>query len=356
MRILAVDDEYYALEALITIIRRILGEQSDVVIQKCTSARKAIEMIDANIPDVVFTDIRMEGIDGLDLCDYIHGHYPDILLVIISGHEDFSYAQRAIKANVAAYLTKPMKESDIREILENLSSVKQNRNSGNHFIQPAAQTVRAEQIDPLTSRLISYYMEEGKAASLVNLIEKIFADHISDGSPDSMAGLITALGRVIFTHPSVPDKKRAGEFLHQTEKNLHDAEKTGVFIDIMQEMTSDILKLFNVDSTENITAADKIKNYIDEHYFEDLNMHDLANNVFFISPNYLSNLLLEKTGLRFSKYLLKVRMENAKELLKLDNLTISEVASLCGYNSESHFISSFRRYYGTTPKRHRDTS
>lgn len=94
------------------------------------NGKEALEMVHADIPDIVFIDIKMPIMDGLDLCDILNREYPEIQKVIISGYDDFSFAQRAIETNVKEYLLKPIDNQKIKGILEKLYSSKkaQNRN------------------------------------------------------------------------------------------------------------------------------------------------------------------------------------------------------------------------------------
>ncbi len=89
--------------------------------------------------------------------------------------------------------------------------------------------------------------------------------------------------------------------------------------------------------------------YIEEHYMEDPNLSDITQRDLFMHPNRLSKLLKDMTGSSFSKYLPDVRTKNAVSLIKHRDLSISTIAQLVGYNSESHFVQVFRRYYGQTP-------
>ena len=86
----------------------------------------ALQYVLRNPVDVVLTDIRMDGMSGLELCDRIHKHDKRIQLVILSAHQDFAYAKEALKYQVVAFLTKPTEIQEIkqtfREIYRNLLS------------------------------------------------------------------------------------------------------------------------------------------------------------------------------------------------------------------------------------------
>ena len=75
------------------------------------------ELIKREQPDVVITDIRMPGCDGIEMIESIKTEYPDMDIIIISGHKNFEYAHKAIKFGIRYFLLKPIMESELEEIL-----------------------------------------------------------------------------------------------------------------------------------------------------------------------------------------------------------------------------------------------
>ena len=73
--------------------------------------------IEKTCPDLVITDIRMPQFDGLKLAEFLEKNYPHIKVVILSGYDDFSYAQSAIKFRVKDYLLKPVTIEALSESL-----------------------------------------------------------------------------------------------------------------------------------------------------------------------------------------------------------------------------------------------
>lgn len=91
------------------------------IIGTATSGRQGMEMILERHPDIVVTDIRMPGIDGLEMIRQLKGMGLDISFVLISGHKHFEYAHTAIKYGVENYLLKPINK---QELQDNLVSVR----------------------------------------------------------------------------------------------------------------------------------------------------------------------------------------------------------------------------------------
>lgn len=89
-----------------------------ILIGDTSDGRSAIESIERNCPDLVITDIKMPGCDGLELTEYLYHNYPGVKVIILSGYDDFSYAQTAIKYAVKDYIIKPVTPEILSESLQ----------------------------------------------------------------------------------------------------------------------------------------------------------------------------------------------------------------------------------------------
>lgn len=83
---------------------------------------EAMDKIRALQPDIVITDIRMPGCDGLELIKETKTHYPKMEFIIISGYQHFDYAHNAIKYGVKDYLLKPLSEEEINQTLAGITA------------------------------------------------------------------------------------------------------------------------------------------------------------------------------------------------------------------------------------------
>ena len=83
----------------------------------------ALPQIETTQPDILITDIKMPFMDGLQLCKIIREHMPWIKIIIISGHNDFLYAQTAIKLGVTEYLLKPVSGQDLQSVLRKVVAI-----------------------------------------------------------------------------------------------------------------------------------------------------------------------------------------------------------------------------------------
>ena len=82
----------------------------------------ALPLLHAAQPDVLITDIKMPFMDGLELCKIVREQMPRVKIVILSGHDEFEYAQEAIKLGVTAYLLKPVTPQDLHNVLRKIAA------------------------------------------------------------------------------------------------------------------------------------------------------------------------------------------------------------------------------------------
>lgn len=115
-KVLIVDDEPYIRKGLVNIINwknygcEICGEASDGV--------EGLEKIASLTPDIVFVDINMPEINGLDMIRQSKELMPKSKFIILTGYRDFSYIQEAIKVGAYDYILKPSKIEEISDILK----------------------------------------------------------------------------------------------------------------------------------------------------------------------------------------------------------------------------------------------
>jgi two-component system, response regulator YesN len=105
------------------IVEKIQGCDSDfVVVGAVSNGAQALEVIQSRKVDVLFTDIRMPVMDGLELASQVRSRFPGVQVVIISGYADFDYAQQAIHLGVEEYMLKPIKMDLLASVLREIKT------------------------------------------------------------------------------------------------------------------------------------------------------------------------------------------------------------------------------------------
>lgn len=119
LKVLIVDDE----RKIIQLIEHLVdwGELSMEVVGKAENGIEALDLAKRFLPDIIITDIRMPGLDGLELISAVKEVLPNTEIIIISGYRHFEYAQTALKFGVSDYLLKPIKRDELNKTLEKIA-------------------------------------------------------------------------------------------------------------------------------------------------------------------------------------------------------------------------------------------
>lgn len=487
MTFIIADDVYYARKAVEKMVLEWDGNSR--ILASCSDGSEAAAQIERCVPDVLITDIRMPGADGLSLAALAQKRWPDMRIILVTGYAVFDYARQALSSGVCHYLLKPLKKEELFAALDDLS---------------LALTKNAEQTSHLAdirhsaeSFLLTQYLASGgtsgevprrnaalcadgfavadvsapgeKPQTLCAEVQRVFGEGVEchvdvlhpgstllllyapqKGRPDvfqtaARAGLqaMTELMRerdqrvslgvsapmygsaalplaydqarralcMRLAHPEQAvfafGQMRSGEplFTQEALRALQMQIQSGKWEEAralleqrwkraagpsqLERSYQELLgicyalgrgagdsqdagtvqrQLWSFESQEDLwqylrglvgavretpaesgNTADELRQFLEENYYCDLSLNELAATKYYMNPNYLGRLFKAKTGKGFSRYLLEVRMRHAQELLGAGGLSIGEVASLVGYTSPSHFIQSFKKVYGDTP-------
>ncbi|WP_342416196.1 response regulator [Paenibacillus sp. FSL R10-2782] len=118
LKVLIVDDEY--------LIRNLLRMRIDwerqgmVIVGEASNAHEALDLVEQQRPDVIFTDICMPTIDGIEFSGMVLEKYPDIKIVVVTGHDEFEYARQSIKIGIADFILKPIRPSELLVVTDKL--------------------------------------------------------------------------------------------------------------------------------------------------------------------------------------------------------------------------------------------
>jgi two-component system, response regulator YesN len=113
MKILVVDDEKPARETLLNE----LGKLGYSNILQSENGFEALNCIETEKPELILTDVRMPGIDGLELLRLVRKKAQDAIFVIVSGFDLFEYAKKALQLGAYDYLLKPVRQCDLQNVI-----------------------------------------------------------------------------------------------------------------------------------------------------------------------------------------------------------------------------------------------
>jgi two-component system response regulator YesN len=114
-KLILADDEQEARKGIIEKIA--WSELGFEVAGEAENGREAYDLAEITVPDIVITDIRMPFMDGLELAAALKNRFPTIRIIILTAYDEFEYAQRAIKIDIAEYVLKPVSSNELIEVL-----------------------------------------------------------------------------------------------------------------------------------------------------------------------------------------------------------------------------------------------
>ena len=188
------DDEVWIILGLKKLLEKL--DIDAYVIGTANNGLMAKEEIERFKPDVVFADIRMPGLSGLELLQEIPKVSPDSKVVIISGYAEFSYAQEAVQHHAFDYLLKPIKEEDLSRVMTSLLSEMDEGEASGEMDDGERPPAYDRMIDNVISEIREHYMEDISLTSLsakynisLGHLSKMIKESLSVNFSDYIASL-----------------------------------------------------------------------------------------------------------------------------------------------------------------------
>ena len=327
----------------------IAGEASD--------GEYGLELIRRLKPDIILTDIRMPGQNGIALLEKVRETDKRARVVIISGYDDFTYVRSAMHLGVTDYLLKPVKPEELNKQLE--KCVQELSESGHaSFDQPQGMDgfLHVSWIGEYLSQRSALLecLRSGKPEILERCFDRLISLPGTKNDREPQKGLLVAL---YYDLMGALQRHIAAEGFTVADV-LSKVESSFVF---SQDATYDAM-LHHVQQVYMAAAAgmeklirargrldmEGVVRYVRENASKGITLEETAAR-FFVTKEYLSKAFKVHTGYNFSEFAMRLRMEKAKELLCVLHVPVKETGELTGFADIAHFYKAFKRFYGMTP-------
>ena len=166
-KVIIADDEPWILYKLKTVFN--WEEYGFDLIGQTTSSKELLELLEEKKPDVIFTDINMPDMSGIDIIKYVKKQKLQTIFVVISGYADFKYAQEAINYGVFSYLVKPVTVENANTLLENLRDYLDEKNDV--FKEIKIDSAKNEAFKKLINYINEHYREKLYLNELAQLFD-----------------------------------------------------------------------------------------------------------------------------------------------------------------------------------------
>ncbi len=384
-KVLIADDEYIIRRGLASFVA--MDEECEVV-AACEDGKSALEAIAKTNPDIMFIDINMPFVNGLDLIQEANKINDEIITFIISGYDKFEYVQSAIRFGVKGYILKPVSEEKFFETLDlGKSMVKKNREYDD-FLAAVKKRIE-ENFELLVNRFILDLLEDNlsetdvketllslsltysKTNSITLLtytpreysstfLEVWKDEHIYFGIKNVLEQhgivLITLLENLNIV--ALCNEKLEEAQLQTIRQEIE--EKIPIHLHIATSFAEGFAfderyrELSLETSVKYSSLIEDVLHYINENFTKEEFSLQLVATDLFVSKQYLSRIFSYEVGMNFNQYVNQKKMTLATKLLKDKHNKIVDISRLLGYSTQSYFSNCFKKHFGLSPQEYRD--
>lgn len=391
---LIADDE----EIIRSGLSRLLARDPDFeVAALAEDGEQALELAAERLPDLLLVDINMPFLNGLEFIERLEGVLRGAVIIVITGYDDFSYAQQALRLGVFDYLLKPVMEDAFYDAVGRAKQQLQTNRRQVKYLDWARMQLEKNRSSLVAAFLDGWlegrYSEPEVAEQLgylgISIPEPygVTVAHLSVNEGKTMVGqewdenllyyAAENIARELFEPlgPVTSCKNASGDLVvlsaclpaarwSATARELRELLEEhlpaqAVLSQVPGDRLAGLPEAYD-DAMELLEQREKCpqsvleaRRYIEERYADPcLSLQGAADRLH-LSPQHLSRLFRHETGVTFVDYLSRVRIRRAVELLADGELKMYEIAERVGYSSQHYFSSAFKKVLGVSPMEYR---
>ncbi|MCD1259645.1 response regulator [Paenibacillus athensensis] len=358
--ILIIDDEPWSRQVV-----KSLGAWTELgltIAGEAEDGREGLELIAALAPQIVLTDMRMPGLDGIELLRELNERYPELKIIVMSGYDDFLYLKQAIRSRAVEYLLKPISPEELNAALALCVRELDARQAAADAAAGASPTgvvhlfADRDVLDAYVAFRQQLYeqalaLNAEAAASVLRqlgaLLQRHYGERPEDGHvPDRLAhDCIALLETWLAAEQADPGLLAA----------VRGRAAAGPWATIAEAVVG-LERLF-AETIAAVEAARRTKQrldltevmaYIERHYADPISLESIALH-FFISKEHLSRAFKAEFAQTVSDCITRKRMDKARELVADRQIPFKHIAQLVGYADPTYFYKVFKSYFGMTP-------
>ncbi|WP_127582592.1 response regulator [Paenibacillus koleovorans] len=340
--VLLVDDEPIIKKTL----RKLLLEDGRFVsIREAEDGQAALEMARLQTPDLLITDITMPVMDGLELVRHLSDSQIACEKIILSGYDDFGYAQQALKYGVSSYLLKPLSPEELYETLDRIEarfeSQRQERAARSKWL-PLCRTYSAKLADAI------WLLDEAGVDEQVGRYDSALLE-IQDGDPKAAYDSLLSMLRLEL------DARAEAAASELPVPELREVEPERLATELSERLKDVMAVLARQRFVGRHKGIEKALAYMHTEYRrEDLSIQEVMDAAGMLSKAHFSRTFKDETGTLFSRYLLQLRLNQACRLLADPNQKAQAAAHASGFSDYASFNRAFTQTYGCTPSEFRN--
>lgn len=346
-KVVILDDEPWSR----TVVKS-LGEWDRLKLQvvgEAEDGEEGIRLITELQPQIVITDMRMPGLQGVELLQELTLHFPSLKVLIMSGYNDFVYLKQAIRSRAVEYLLKPINPEELNEALARCAAGLEEE-----------EHLAAQQIGlPLTANPVLWneYLEfrqrihnmlqEMNKPLILDALAKLHAWFKQRQQADSgPTAWFVPMGHDLLSMLEVFATAHGLEWKEAGAR--HWAGIPEMFEDVAQLYTANLEAVDHSRRNKGKLDIEEVKAYIERNYMDPISLETIAQH-FFVVKEHLSRTFKSLVGENITDYLVRIRMEKARELIAVQNVSIKTAAAMAGYTDVAYFYRVFKKHFGIPP-------
>lgn len=363
------------------------------VVGEAEDGEEALEAALQLKTDIILVDLNMPIMNGITLIRELRVQLPDCRVIIVTGHEEFSYAQEAIRLNVDDYVLKPINVAQLTGVLTQVRKQLEERKQLHEHFEMANKQI-AKNVTLLRERFCLEWLEGERNEQ--QLLEQLRFLKLPAAAPLTL-GIIrwseTVLGRPVSSENDrqlflFAIENIAGE-IFGGHSHVIFRDRSGHIIlfiwDIVAEDTvarlegaitrflkiSTVQRFVGVDGVAGIPSAYQAakqgvyqdnqmspivrrgKQMVQEQYSNPELSLELVAEHLQVSPVYFGRVFKQEMGMFFLSFLSQIRIKRAIQLLNATDLTIHDIAEQVGFLTQHYFSTSFKKQVGVSPNQYR---
>lgn len=308
----------------------ICGEAND--------GEEALGSLDIQDADILLTDLKMPFMDGVELSLKVKAIYPAIEIIVLTGLDDFNSIQKCLRNGVVDYLLKPINDKELISALDRVIVRLEEMNEG-YPLQIEERITQS--IDACDNLLAEQALDEFFRYMDRN---RLPSDAFSAYSRKMCKSIIAYCSEKALPLSSITGSEYAEEEI--LIRLLGSDDPKEFIIELIDKVIACKSGKFE------ISAIDEIKDYIERNYNKKITLKLIADAVF-LNPSYISQLFLKETGEHYNDYLVNVRLNHAKKLLKESRMSIQAISDSLGFGTSKYFSKVFKEKTGKQPSQYR---
>lgn len=391
-KVLIADDESIIREGILSSLNwQQLGLE---VVAEAEDGEEALELARKHSVHILLVDLNMPIMNGMSLIKHMREELPDCKIIIITGHDEFTYAQAAIRMNVDDYILKPVNPAQLADVLTKITKQMASSLEKEEHLQMASKQIERN-FSLLRERFCLEWMDGG--LSEVEIREQLAFLKMPDRAPSTL-GVIQWSGNsrgkellserdrqlILFAIENIVEELLSPYTLVKFRDHLgmlvvllwdpvpaNAIEKMDAAVQTYLKIT--IASQF-LTGIEGVTGVSNVyqqartslykeahlspfvrlaKDFIAQRYSNPEITLEMIANEMKVSPVYLGRIFKQELGIPFVNLLTHTRIKHAIHYLSTTDMTIIEISEKVGYDSQHYFSTAFKKVVGIAPNQYR---